>query len=236
MENKTMSALHENQLKNQIAQFMRIFSNMKVTYGVDRDQDGNLDIKTVPVMYGDMDRVVAKLFHGESFTTKSLPTIAAHMSSLELAPERRLNKRHIDNSTVTLQDGNKVNKSRLTSVPYSMMMDLIVYTSNNSQAFQLLEAIMLMFNPKLSVKTSDNALDWGYISNVELMSMSPEHAVPSGVESRIVTWRFSFKMDIWLHYPIKEHTSIIREIDASIKELTTKEELGAIHIDEDDLI
>lgn len=213
---------YQGAFKDYIKQFLRVFSGFQVEYGVDRDDDTILDRKTCPVHYGDMDRITANILHKDgTFIPTSMPLMSGVMTGIELNPENRKSKYHVDNVTrVRGTDSLTVANQRLMGIPYTVSMDLSIYTTNSTQMFQLLEQILMMFNPKLTIQKSDNIIDWTYLSEIELVSIAPESNFPSGIDERYMVYTLSFLMGVWLDYPMKETTGIIEEITATIKDNT----------------
>jgi T4-like virus Myoviridae tail sheath stabiliser len=213
---------NQEAFKDYIKQFLRIFSGFQVEYGVDRDGDGNLDRKTCPIFYGDMDRITANILHKDgTFVPTSMPLMSGVLTGIELNVENRKAKYHVDSVTrVRGSDNTTVVNQRLMGVPYTISMDLSIYASNSTQMFQLLEQILLMFNPKLTIQKSDNIIDWSYLTEVELVSVAPESNFPPATDERYMVYTLSFLMGVWLDYPMKESAGIINQIITTIKDNT----------------
>ena len=213
---------YQGAIRDYIKQFLRIFSGFQVEYDIDRDEDSVKDKKTCQIFYGDMDRVVANVLHKDgTFIPTSLPLMTGVVTTIELNPEMRHSKYHQDNvSRVRGSDGETVSTQRKMGVPYKLSMDLSILTSNNTQMFQLLEQILMMFNPKLTIQKSENLIDWTYLTEVELVAVNPESSVPAGADERFISYSLSFLIDIWLDYPAKEDTGFIEQIFLNIKDNT----------------
>lgn len=208
--------------KQYITQFMRVFSGFSVEFGMDHDGDTFNDQKTAPVYYGSPDRIVANVLHkdGVSHTT-SLPLMSTILTAIELNPENRRTNYHEENVTrVRSSDGAHVVNQKVIGVPYRFSMDLSIYASNTTQMFQLLEQIMIMFNPKLTIQKSDSLLDFTYLTEIELVAVTQETNIPAATDERMVMWTLSFLMDVWLDYPMKESTGVIEQIITTIKDNT----------------
>lgn len=212
---------YNGQIKQHIAQFLRIFSGLQVQYGVDRDGSGTNDFKTVSVHYGDMDRIVANVLHKQNtFVATSLPLIAGYLVAIELAPEKKMSKFHQENVSFQKNDSTRTVSQRVMGVPYRGLMDVSIFTSNGEQMFQLLEQILLMFNPTLGIQVNDNVHDWSYITTAELLSIANEQNNPSGIDERYIQQTLSFSFDFWLNYPYKEYDKIIQQITSNVKDNT----------------
>lgn len=210
------------QIREHISQFLRIFSGLQVQYGVDRDGDGTNDFRTVNVHYADMEKVVAQVLYKDStFQSNKLPMITGWLSQIDMNPENRKAPNHVDNIVrVRESDNTRIATSRLMSVPYRATMELYIWTSNSGQMFQLLEQIMMLFNPHLIMQTSENLLDWTNIARVELESISTEQNVPAGVDERLITQTLTFSFDFYLSFPYKEYDGIIEQIYINMKDNT----------------
>lgn len=214
------SYFYDAQIKKYIYQFLKIFSSLQVEYNVDRDNDGQKDRKTCNIMYSDMDRIAANtLFKKNTFQATSLPIMSCMLTTIEVDPERRKSKYHKENVVRYTEGGKKVTQ-KIMGVPYKLNFDLSVWTSNNNQMVQLLEQIMLLFNPKITIQTSDNIIDWNYITHVELLAITPEQNYPTGTDDRVLIYTLSFVVDIMLDFPAEERTGIIENIITNIKDDT----------------
>jgi len=213
---------YDGAFKSYITQFMRVFSGFQVEFNRDDDNDSIKDKKTCPVFYGNMDRIVANVLHKEGVSTNiSLPIMSAVLTGIELNPEIRRSNYHEENvSRIRGSDNARVINQKVIGTPYKISMDLSIYTSSTDQIFQLLEQIMIMFNPKLTIQKSDNILDFTYLSEIELVSVNQETNIPAATDERMIVWSISFLMDVWLDYPMKESTNIIEEIITTIKDNT----------------
>ena len=211
---------YNQQIRTYIKQFLRVFSGLQVQTGVDRDNDTELDMIPVTVSYGDMDRVVANvLYKDNTFMASRLPIIAGYMTNLDLNPENKKSRHHIE--TITTQDAGDSTRgafSRSMGVPYKMNFDLSLMSSNSDQMFQMLEQILLMFDPVLNFQKSDDIRDWSYITKAELVGISNENNYPASETERMIVWTLSFTLDIWLNYPSIDKSSVIEEIEANMKD------------------
>ena len=204
-------------IRQHILHFLRMFSGFQVEYDVDRDGDTEHDRRTANVVYGGMDRISAAILNKQdAFANVSLPIISGVLTGIEVNPENRHSKFHQENVTRFNSEGNRVTNSKIMGTPYRAMMDLFIYASNTDQMFQLIEQIMVMFNPRLAMQVSDNVLDWNYITEVELLSVNPEQNVPMGTEDRMIIYSLNFNFDFWLDYPALDRTSIIEEIESNL--------------------
>ena len=86
----------------------------------------------------------------------------------------------------------------------NLTMQVDIWTSNTEQKLQLLEQILVLFNPTLNIHTSNNALDWSTLSYVELIASTwSMRAIPSGVDDIIDISTMTFTMPVLINPPAK---------------------------------
>ena len=224
-----MQFFYDQQIRRFLLQFIRAFSNFQVEYG--KDRDGNTTLVTVPVKYGDATRMVSSIVR-ENSENKIIPTpmISCYVTGLEYNAERRqdptfIDKKHIrmrkfdpNTNEYTTQQGNAFTVERVMPVPYTLQLNVDVWTSNTNQKLQLLEQLLVLFNPALEIQSTDNYLDWTSLSYIELAQTQwSSRAVPVGVDEQIDIATLSFTVPIWLTAPAKvKKLGVINKIVASI--------------------
>jgi hypothetical protein len=76
--------------------------------------------------------------------------------------------------------------------PFKLTLKADIWTSNTEQKLQLLEQILMLFNPSLEIQTTDNYLDWTSLSVVNLGDVQfSSRQIPVGAESNIDIATFS---------------------------------------------
>ena len=220
---------YDEQIRRFLLQYIRAFSNFQVEYG--KDRDGNTTLLTVPVKYGDATRMVSSIIR-ENSENKIIPTpmISCYITGLEYNPERRLDpsfidKKHIrmrkfdaNTNSYTTQQGNAFTVERLMPVPYTLQMSTDVWTSNTTQKLQLMEQLLVLFNPALEIQSTDNYLDWTSLSYIELQNVQfTSRTVPVGVDEQIDIATLQFNVPIYLTAPAKvKKLGVVNKIVASI--------------------
>ena len=145
------------------------------------------------------------------------------MIGLEMAPERRKGigqertKVFMPTGGVYPDDLRSV--TRIMPIPYNMSMELSVYASNTLQMHQILEQILILFDPILQIQTNDKPFDWSRLTYVELTGINNEENYPSGSEKRIITWSFNFMIPIWLSPPMAVKDELVRKIKITLGDL-----------------
>lgn len=203
-----------DQIERYIGQFMRVFSGFQVQDGVERNNQ--LLTKRVPVVYGNMSRIVATILNKRDFLTNNrIPMIAANMISLEPDPNNKRSPHHVDIRNVKSPNGAVLNQ--LSGPAFIMNMELSVYASSTTELFEIVEQILLIFNPRVAIQTSSDLYDSNYITDIALTSIQPEIQYPMGTEQPIVTMSMTFELPIRLKYPRGFSDNIIEQIIANVK-------------------
>ena len=224
---------YDEQVRRYLLQFIRIFSGFNVKTGK-KLNDGTSDyyIK-VPSRYGDVSRMAATIMKGNSENiVNSAPFISSYIQSLQPDRQRlqepffsdtvKVNERQWDpvSSSYNDEQGNRYSVGRLMPVPYLLNMQVDVWTSNTDQKLQLLEQILVLFNPALEIQQNDNPVDWTTITTVELTDIQwTSRSIPSGIEDQIDIASLFFQIPIWINPPaLVTRQNVIRNIIHNIYE------------------
>ena len=218
---------YDEQIRRYILQFIRIFSGFSVKTGK-KMNDGTSDYYIrVPARYGDVSRMAATVLKGNSENiVNSAPFVACWIQSVQ--PDRarvqepfftdkvNVNERRWDPETnsYTNEQGNKYSVGRLMPVPYLLNMQVDVWTSNTDQKLQLMEQMLVLFNPALEIQQNDNPVDWTTITTVELTDIQwTSRGIPAGIEDQIDIASLFFQIPIWINPPAKvTRQNVIRNI------------------------
>jgi hypothetical protein len=88
--------------------------------------------------------------------------------------------------------------------PYKLTMKADLWTSNTDQKLQLLEQILVLFNPSLELQTTDNYIDWTSLSVLDLKSINfSSRSIPAGAETEIDICTMEFDIPIYITPPAK---------------------------------
>lgn len=209
------SYYYNEQFKRAITQFSSIFAGLQVLTGI--REDGERHALDVPVRYGSIDRVVASVKNG--FTQNkmmTLPVMSTYLLEVELAPERRKGVGMTERKTVMPQGGVYPNDlkvmERYMPIPYNLTFELAIYASNMDQMFQILEQILIVFDPTLQIQTNDSPYDWSRQTNVELLSIQQEENYPIAAEKRMIVWTLNFRMESWITPPMDLKENLVKKI------------------------
>lgn len=219
-----MEHFYDGQIRRYITQFMRLMSNFSY-------MDGSGTLKQIPVRYGDVNRQVAGVMSQNSENiVNSAPFIACYIKSLDYARDRIQNPTHIskinireravsDDGTEYLNyQGTNATVERLMPSPFNITFSADIWSTNTDQKLQILEQILVLFNPAMEIQTSVNFVDWTSISYVELTGTTwSSRQIPQGTNTDIDIANLTFLTPVWITTPAKvKQLGIITKIITNI--------------------
>lgn len=221
---------YDAQIERFLAQFIRMVSGFQVEFGQDRQ--GNTTLQRVPVYYGDSSRQVQTII-SQNTAGNMLPTVPAmavwinnvsydrdRVQDPTFVGKMSIRERYYNEDTMEYENrqGNAFSIERLMPVPYTLELKLDIWTSNTKQKLQLLEQLMVLFNPALEIQSTDNYIDWTSLSAVYLESPNwTSRSVPVGTENPIDVATLTFKLPVWISPPAKvKKLGVIQKIIANI--------------------
>tara|TARA_B100001057_G_C22839409_1_gene946469 strand:+ start:880 stop:2241 length:1362 start_codon:yes stop_codon:yes gene_type:complete len=234
-----MQYWYDQQIRRYILQFIRLFDNFSVKTGKKDNSDSESFIR-VPIRYADMSRMVAHLLrHNSENVMNSAPFMSAYITNLQIARDRlqeprsvdkvQVNERKFDTSSKNYiaEIGNTYTVERHMPVPYNLNMAVDLWCSNTDQKLQILEQILVLFNPAVELQANDNPLDWTNITNVELIDINyTSRTVPQGTTSELDVATLTFSLPVWLNPPAKvKKQSIIKQIVARVNNTDSIDDL-----------
>lgn len=217
---------YDGQIRRYVTQFMRVFIGFKYKAG-----DG--EERQIPVMYGDLTRQVASIIKDNSENKMpTVPRIACYITGLEMDTNRLsdptfISKIHIRERRFTDAGGTReytgaqggsYTVERLMPTPFKLTMKADIWTSNTDQKLQLLEQILVLFNPSLELQTTDNYIDWTSLSAMYLNTTTfSSRSIPQGAESDIDICSLEFEMPVFISPPAKvKKLGIVQSIVANV--------------------
>ena len=113
-------------------------------------------------------------------------------------------------------------------VPYNLTIQVDIWTTNTDTKLQILEQLMILFNPSLQLQSNDNPLDWSNVFEVELQDITwSSRSVPAGVDEQLDISTLTFLVPIWISPPAKvQRQKIIQSIVADIHKVQDVSNLG----------
>jgi len=209
-----MDFFYDQQQRRLVLQVIRTFGGFVVQNG--KNADGEELFRQVPVRYGETSRMVNQIIRQHS-ENKMLytPFMAVHIISINMAPDRRQNpflvrtdlvderKFNAETQEYEGEIGDRFTVKRHMPVPYDYMFQLDLWCSNVEQKFQLTEQIMMLFNPAQKLQSSDNALDWTAITDIEMQDAITwsSKSIPFGTDEAIDVASMQFKIPYWINPP-----------------------------------
>ncbi len=218
-----MQYFYDGQIRRYLLQIMRLVSNFVIKYG-----DGTL--VRVPVVYGDPDRQVANIINQNSENTVvSAPRISVYITGLELDNSRlgdpsfvgkvHVREREVDqDGNYTTNQGNSYTIERLMPTPYKLSVKVDIWSTSNDQKLQILEQILMLFNPSLEIQTTDNYVDWTSLTVVDLTQVTySSRSIPVGTATEIDIASLSLQTPIYISPPAKvKRLGVVTNIVTSI--------------------
>jgi hypothetical protein len=223
-----MLHFYEGQVRKFLTQFIRILSNFSVETG--KGSDGSVQLRAVPVVYGDPTRQVANIIRNNSENAlQYAPRIAAYVRELNYDRDRMQNPYHIEKQHLRERgidaDGNYTNEmgagytvEKVMPSPFRLEVSADIWTTNTDQKLQIMEQILYLFNPDFEIQKTDNYIDWTSLSYVELTGTTfSSRTIPVGADSEIDVATLTFSMPIWLSPPVKvKKLGVVQKIIMSI--------------------
>jgi hypothetical protein len=219
-----MDHFYDGQIKRYLTQFMRLMSNFSY-----KDSKGRT--VQIPVRFGDMNRQVAQILNKNSENViQSAPFIACYIKGLDFARDRlqdptfvsKINIRerafNEDGQEYLNVQGANYTIERLMPTPFNLQFTTDIWTTNVDQKLQILEQLLVLFNPSMEIQTNSNYIDWTSLSLVELTGLTySSRSVPQGLEQDIDIATLNFTTPIWLTTPAKvKKLGVITKIITSI--------------------
>lgn len=227
-----MQWFYDGQIRRYVSQIVRTLSGFKYQ-GVDGKQI------TVPVMYGDLTRQVSNIIRDNSENKiPSAPRIAVYITDLQLDRNRLSDSTFVSKVQIREREkiydsagnfveyaptqGNGYTVERIMPTPYKLTVKADIWATNTDQKLQIMEQILMLFNPSLELQTTDNFVDWTSISVLEIQGIQfSSRSIPVGVDSEIDVGSITFETPIYISAPTKvKRLGVIHDIIMNIHDDT----------------
>jgi hypothetical protein len=194
-----------------------------------KDSAGTL--RKIPTSYGNLTRQVAHIIRDNSENkVVSAPRISCYITGLEYARDRIQNPTHVSKVHLRERDydpatgeyldsqGPGYTVERLMPVPFNLQMKCDVWSTNTDQKLQIMEQMLVLFNPSLEIQSTANYIDWTSLSLIELSSVNfSTRSIPQGADTEIDIGELTFTMPIWITPPAKvKQMGVIQKIVMSV--------------------
>lgn len=232
-----MDYWYDEQIKRYLLQLVRVFSHFQVR---EYTQDGAV-YNRVPCKYGDSSRMVAQILRNNSENVlNSAPQIAISIQNLALSRERAQDPMLVDTQQVverkwdqdqgnyTSEQGNLYTIQRYMPVPYNLTIQVDIWTTNTDSKLQILEQLIVLFNPSIQLQSNDNPLDWSNVFELTLSDIAfSNRSIPTGTDDQIDIATLTFDVPIWISPPAKvTRQKIIQQIIADVYSVKDLGSLG----------
>jgi len=226
---------YDQQIRRFLLQFARIFSNFDVEYGANEAGQGpgsGVDtLIRVPIRYGDASRQAQTILQNNSANDMpSTPMMSFYITDLKYDRPRMqepyfvnniaVRQRTYDSATDTYEttQGNAFTIERAMPVPFELTIALDIWTSNTNQKMQLLEQILVLFNPGLEIQSTDNYIDWTSLTVLYLKdSRWTSRVIPVNADNPIDVATLTFTLPMWITPPAKvKKLGVVERIIASV--------------------
>ena len=219
-----MQHFYDGQIRRYITQMVRLMSNFSYA-----DSKGNL--VQVPVMYGDITRQVGAIIKDNSENKiPSAPRIGVYVTGLEMDRTRTADssytgKVHLRERAYDAEgkeylntQGKNYTVERMMPTPYTLNVNADIWSTNTEQKLQIMEQLLMFFNPSLEIQTTDNYVDWTSLSVVNLENINfSSRSIPMGVDTEIDVATLGFSTPIYISPPAKvKKLGIITDVIMSI--------------------
>ncbi len=217
-----MQHFYDGQIRRYLTQFIRALSGFSY-------KDGQGNLKEVPVRFGTANKQAAAVLrqNSENFLMQA-PFISVYINQLEISRGRMqdpnfVSKVHVSERDLD-EDGNYISSKgadvtveRLMPNPYQLTLTADIWTTNIDQKLQILEQIVVLFNPAIEFQTTSSYLDWTSLTTLELMNIEyTNQVVPTG-DQELEIASLTFMAPIWLSPPAKvKRMGVITSIIARV--------------------
>lgn len=226
-----LSYFYDGQIRRMNIQFTRIFTNFH--YSIGKNRNGEPLLRRVPARYASTNRQVAYVLRNNSENVMlSVPMFTVYLTGLTYDRNRvqdplfsekiRFNEKKFDSiSGEFIQEpGQRFTVERYMPVPYTMRWNVDLWVSNESQKEQLVEQIIVLFNPSIQLQFTENPLDWTSLTELTLEEINwSNNSIPIGTGGEIEIITFTFSAPVWINPPaIVERQKIIKTIITNVLE------------------
>ena len=200
MSENDITYFYDHQLESYVKQFQRIFQNLYVK----QDEE----YKRLNITYSTKSRIASLINSNRSrWKPASLPIMTTSISSLEFLIEKSVSEMYIDPVIYETEDSHE-GFERIVGPAYKLTMDSYILTDSQDEMIQLLEQIMLLFNPKVVIQKSEELTDANYYTEVNLTEIQQDEEIPLGNENIANSYNLTFEFTIRLNYPMKKYPII----------------------------
>ena len=210
-------------IRNVSVVFGSVFSNIHVRK---YRKDGSIDPSAatlVPIAYSAkeayalwMDETM-RMPDASSEINVKLPRMSFEMTGLAMSPDRGMNV-NLPVHGRRVSPSGRVVKSR-SPIAYSFEFTLSVWTKTMDDSIQILDQILPMFAPEVSVKMKES-FGINLVNDVKIVlsSVSKGDTYQTPLEARIINWDLSFTVFANILPPKTDEMSVVQDVIADLVE------------------
>lgn len=225
------------QIKKCITEFAQVFSEMYVTIGKN-DLNSSSNYIRLPIIYGTQDRVVASIkARNTQNVPLRVPLFCITFESIRLNLDR-MKGTNTQASRTVLPLGGDIKKdlkvvTRLSPLPYVFELKISSICSNSDQMMQVMEQILLLFDPTLQFQTSTTVFDWSKVIDAELTDINIEDQRGQESDGRLNIVNYTFSINAYLSPPADIKSNVIQNIMLRVEAVRNTENLNQYIKDSD---
>lgn len=225
-----LNYFYDSQQPRFLEQIVRAFSGFQYMTGYGRNGEPP-KLMMVPARMALNNRLTATIIANASENTlNTVPMITVFQTDLQPRFEDLQNQAHVDtrqvvereivNGEYTGKRGKSYTVERLMPLPYTMKVQVDIWTSTMDQKYQLSEQILMAIGQSFEIQNSENPLDWtaltvAYVEDVRLSSRS----IPIGSSDELDIMTITLRVPIWLSPPAKvKQQNLIEQIVTNIND------------------
>lgn len=222
---------YDAQIRRYLEQLVRAFSGFQYQTGM--NASGQPQLVMVPCRMANTSRMTAAIMRNNSDNTLlTCPLIALNLVSLAGRREDVQNPNSVESLTVTerqivdgkytTNQGNSFTVDRIMPLPFQLMVDLDIWTSNLDQKLQLAEQILTVIYPTFDIQNGVNPIDWTSLTTVFVEDITlTSRSMPLGANEEIDIMTIHLRLPIWLSPPVKvKRQRLIQQIITNISSAT----------------
>lgn len=241
---------YDAQLRRLLLHFTSLFSHFKYEF-VNRGEKLQRVIPARPAM---RDKQVAAILNQNSENImKTAPMITTYITDIQYNPSLQQDPMHVrtdkgkevlydeENNTWYNQPGDKFIIQRYMSQPFLVSMKVDIWTTNETQKFQIWEQILPLVVPSLDLYDSENLWDWAALKVIRLESIQwSSRTIPIGDAGTddLEIGSLNFSIPTWISVPARlEEYKVIEEITLAARDLATSPLVadGDVLIEDDEI-
>lgn len=222
---------YDKQIRRNLMQITRMFCNFYVTTGTYQN-DGKEILRRVPCRMATSDRTVASIITNN--TENFIATMPIMIVTLDgLSSNDRMNQspssvqydtpvtREFDKETgkYTHDEGQGYEVKRMNPKPITLKVSVHIFTTKVTQKLELMEQIMLLFNPGVDIQLTTAAMDWTFMPTLRLSDVQYTSKTFENDNTNYDVATLRFTMDSYINPPA--YVKPLRTIRYIINDINT---------------